>query len=185
MKPRSKSGNNQDLQQSTEDAAAELDIKVGRLHNLYAMGAPHTKQSRPGQPVKTSAAAVMAWASEAGVDIHASAGRPPLHEDSPDLEAARLRKENALAAKYELQVAKERTELVPVEEVKRNLVRLGAAFRSRSMGIISTLAIKTEGQDGAERHQTISNGIHELLGQLAEDIRRLGGSGDASARATA
>jgi len=189
MKSRSKPGNHNDLQaayfQTTEEAADELDVTVGRLHDLYAKGAPRSKQKKVGDPVLTSAAAIIAWSKEQGIDIHAGPGRPRLHDNSPDLEAARLRKENALAAKYELQVERERGEVVAVDEVRRNFIRIGSAFRSRMQGAVASLAVDVADRNGAECHAALQSKFNELLGQLAEDIRRLGGSGHTTATAQA
>jgi phage terminase Nu1 subunit (DNA packaging protein) len=155
------------------------------MHDLYAKGAPRSKQKRVGDPALTSAAAILSWARENGIDIHAGPGRPRLHDDSPDLEAARLRKENALAAKYELQVERERGEVVSAEDVRRNFVRIGSAFRSRMQGAVASLAVDVADRNGAECHAALQTKFNELLGQLAEDIRRLGGSRHAAAAAQA
>lgn len=187
MKSRSKPGNKRDLHQAypqtTEEAADELDVTVGRMHDLYAKGAPHERPRKPGQHARTSAAAIIAWAKEAGVDIHAGPGRPRLHDDSPDLEAARLRKENALAAKYELQVSRERGELVPIDEVRRQGVRLLTTVKNRMQSFPPAWAVNTEGRNAAERQQIAQEDIGRLLDALANDIRRLGDGGYSAAAA--
>ena len=79
------------------------------------------------------------------------------------MERARLRKENALAAKYELQVQRERGELVPVEEVKRWIGQHVTAAKNKLIGFGAAVTPQLEGRDAAERHGIIDVRVIEIL----------------------
>src|SRR5262245_42700962 len=99
---------------TVRDAADELDISVELLRDYIIRGCPHIKGGT-GKSNLVDPAAVVAWMKEN--NLTGNPGRPM--EFSPALQAARLRKENALAAKYELQLQIERGELTPTEDYKR------------------------------------------------------------------
>jgi hypothetical protein len=112
-----------------------------------------------------NSAEVAAWKRENG--ITGEPGRPSDATDSPDLEAARLRKENALAAKYELQVQRERGELVPVDEVKQWIGRHVTTAKNKLIGLGAGVTPLLEGRDAAERQSIIDARISEILNELA------------------
>jgi hypothetical protein len=89
------------------------------------------------------------------------------------LEKARLRKENALASKYELQVKRERAELIPVVEVKQFCVQMLGTFRNKVRGIPASASPRLEGRDGAEREVILASFLDESLNDLADSIREL------------
>lgn len=151
-----------------DDLAAELDVHPETIGRYDREGAPH---ERKGRSNFYDAAEYRAWMAANGKT--GKEGRP-VEGDSPDLERARLRKENALAAKYELQVQRERGELVTVHEAKAMGVRAVTTFRNRLIGAGAALTPALEGRDSAER-QTLIDGYNlDLLKQLEIDLQRLG-----------
>lgn len=153
------------------DAADELDLSEDTVRRDVRRGAPH---SRKGTRILFNVPEYRQWREEQG--LTGERGRP-IEGDSPDLEAARLRKENALASKYELQVARERGQLVASDEVRAVGARLLTTFRNRLIGAGPALAPILEGRDAAERQTMIDEYNVELLTQLEADIRRMGERG--------
>jgi phage terminase Nu1 subunit (DNA packaging protein) len=95
-----------------DELAEILGVHPETIGRYDREGAPHTVRNRRNC---YNEAEYKAWCDVNGKTL--VQGRP-IEGDSPDLEKARLRKENALAAKYEIQVARERGLLVPVDEVR-------------------------------------------------------------------
>ena len=67
-----------------------------------------------------------------------------------DIQQAKLRKELALAEKYELQTAKERGELVHVDELHRIISTLATTAVNALRGMPAALVPRLVGLDGAE-----------------------------------
>lgn len=145
--------------------ADELDIRVGLLRDYVIKGAPHDKGGK-GRPNKFDPAEVLTWMKSEG--LTGKVGRPSLTQDSPDLEAARLRKENALAAKYELQVARERGLLVPADDVKRDWTSKVTTAKNKFVGMAAIITPLLEGRDAAERQTIIEGRIYEILTELSQ-----------------
>src|SRR5687768_16017146 len=93
--------------QTVDDIAAEHDVDPETVRRWIREGCPASGGGR-GRAYMLDGAEVGVWMKANNVtgEIGARSHAP----DSPDLERARLRKENALAAKYELQVKRERGE---------------------------------------------------------------------------
>lgn len=147
---------------SRDELADEIDVHSETIGRYDREGAPHERRGRANF---YSAPEYRAWMAEHGKT--GEQGRPSFAEDSPDMEAARLRKENALAAKYELQVQRERGELVPVEEVKRWVGEHVTRAKNRLIGLGSAIAPHLEGRDTAERQVIIETRVTEILNELA------------------
>lgn len=150
-----------------DDLATELDVHQDSIGRWDRIGAPH---ERRGRKYFYNVPEYRAWMLANRVT--GKEGRP-VEGDSPDLEAARLRKENALAAKYELQVQRERRDLIPIDEVRNVGGRAIATFRSRVSGTGAILAPRLEGRDASERQQIIDVYHRDLLAQLESDLSGL------------
>lgn len=145
-----------------DELAAELDVHAETIGRYDREGAPHERRGRAN---RYNAPEFKAWMRTHGKT--GKEGRPSATEDSPDLEAARLRKENALAAKYELQVQRERGELVPVEDVRQWIGQHVTTLRNRLNGLGAEVTPHLEGRDAAERQTIMEGRITDILSELA------------------
>jgi hypothetical protein len=179
MKSRSKSSKNKGLQSdrktSVIDAAEELGVTAETLRVYIREGCPCDKR---GIKQFVSVPEVQVWMKATG---HTGVkGRPWHVDDSPDLEAARLRKENALAAKYELQTARERRDLMPVFEVKSIGSTICSSFRNAMLGLPPKLAVMLEGRTTAERQDIIESELKHSLDELSRRLSKLGEGNEAA-----
>jgi hypothetical protein len=152
------------------DLAAELELDESTIMRHIRRGAPHSKRANR---LWFNVAEYRAWMAANG--LTGERGKPSDHHDSPDLERARLRKENALASKYELQVQRERGELIPMADVRQWIAEHVQAAKSKLIGMGAALAPVLEGRDAAERQDIIEHRTREILEELAEASDRLGG----------
>lgn len=154
---------------SKDECADELGISTDTLKRYANEGCPCT-HARSGNLYDV--AEVMAWMQANGKT--GKPGRPTENESSPGLEAAKLRKENALASKYELQVAREKRELLNATDVKRWVNEHVGSLRTRLMGLGDELTPAMEGRDSAERAELINGRVRDLLEELSREAERLG-----------
>ena len=124
---------------------------------------PHTRL-RNGQ-LRVNAEELAAWGRDNNCNWRP--GRPADTPDSPDLEAARLRKENALASKYELQVQREKSVLVPAEDVRARWVELVTTAKSKLLGLGAGVAPQCEGHDAGTIQGIIESRVNEILVDLS------------------
>lgn len=157
------------------ELAEELDLNEEsiRRHLRRVPAPPYSKESGPKGRLRFNAAEYQAWMDSQG--LTGERGRPSEHADSPDLEKARLRKENALAAKYELQVQRERGELVPIQDVKQWIGEHVGATRSKLIGFGAAVTPQLEGRDAAERQDILESRIRDILDELTAEAGRLCG----------
>lgn len=149
---------------SAEEVAEQLDIHPKTLLSwVRGKGCPADGGGAKGKPYFFDLAEVAAWMKES--DITGAVGRPGTA--SPDIEAARLRKENALAEKYEIQVAKEKGELVPIQDMRQWISEQFGVAKLRLIGIGAAVAPLMEGRDVAERQTLIDERINEVLTEIA------------------
>ena len=127
--------------------------------------APHTKLAN-GQ-YRVDAPELAAWA-KARNKTWGEMGRPVSVNASPDLDAARLRKENALAEKYELQVERERGELLVAEKVERDWLQSAQVIRNRLVGLPASVAPQLEGMTAADMQTLLETRVNEILNELAD-----------------
>lgn len=92
-----------------------------------------------------------------------------LPEDQiPGLDISRERKEHYQAELARLQALKEREELVPVDDVKRQAFSLGRSIRDNVMGIPDRVAPQLAAvQDSREVHRILSEELRTALRVLA------------------
>jgi hypothetical protein len=151
-----------------EDAADELDLSIETLRRDVKRGAPY---SRDGRRIMFNVPELLRWR-----EAHNLTGRRgrPAEVLSPDLAMARLRKENALASKYELQVAREKRELLPAPEVKKWIGEHIGEIRTRLLSLGDELTPSLEGRDAPERASIINERVREILTDLATKAEVLG-----------
>jgi phage terminase Nu1 subunit (DNA packaging protein) len=150
-----------------EDVANELGVHGHTIRGWIKRPlnpCPHTRIQ--GRELRFDVAEVRAWMSANGVS--GKQGRPP-EPSSQNLEAAKLRKENALADKYEIQVERERGVVVPFAEVKSRWVELVTTAKNRLLGVPATAAPQCVGRDASEIQAILESRITEALSELSSD----------------
>lgn len=151
-----------------DECSEELGIIPETLRRYVTEGCPHKRRGRYNV---YDTAKVSVWMKQNGKT--GKVGRP-IENDTPDIEAARLRKENALASKYELQVAREKRELFNASDVKSWIYEHIGSIRTRLNGLGDELSPALDGRDTAERVEIINGRIRELLEELSEEAKRMG-----------
>ena len=114
---------------SVVEVADELDIHVDTLTAYCRRKAdpcPHSRGQRNKFLLDT--AEVLVWMKKH--NLSGSVGRPVSEAKNKDIAHARLRKENALASKYELHVAQARSELMDANEVEQTWAELSQLVRN-------------------------------------------------------
>lgn len=154
--------------QTTKQAAEELgcDEKTIRRHCGANPPAPHTRLKN--RQIRVDAGELVIWGKANNINFRP--GRPTENADSPDLERARLRKENALAAKYELHVAKERRELVPMSEVKDQFMEEVGRAKSRFNALPADTAGACVGLDAGDIQTLLQSRVNLILEDLANGL---------------
>lgn len=165
---------------SVTEVADALGVSDTVIRDYIAKGCP-ANPAAPGRSrqneQRLNLEEVAAWMKETG-----RTGVQGVHigNDSPDLQTAKLRKENAMATKYELAIARERKELVGLEPVKLWLVRNMGAARNKLLGLPAKLAPLLEGRDAAERQVIIEQEIRNILDDIASATASMADSLEAS-----
>ncbi len=145
------------------DAAQELDLSENTVRRDIRRGAPH---GRKGRNIVLNIPEYRAWRQEKG--LSGERGRPPDHACSEDLEKARLRKENALASKYELQVARERDQLVDRAEYRGMWMQKVTAAKGKLLGLPSQEAPGLVGLEAVDIEARLRERIEQIIRELAE-----------------
>jgi hypothetical protein len=150
---------------TADECGDVLELSTELIRDYMGRGCPHDKGG-PGKPNRLDPGEVTAW-----MRSNKLTGKPgrPNEDDSPDLEKARLRKENALASKYELQVKREKGELVPVAEVQQWIGERNTTAKNKFIGLGASVTPLLEGRDAAERQGIIDARVIEILDELAAD----------------
>ena len=136
------------------------EISIRRWQKL---GLPHSER---GGQLFFSAGEISAWLKE-HPNLNQGPGRPKSKEGSK-LAAVRLRKESALASKFEIELAQLTGELVFVRDVEEAAASVAGIVRNRLMQLPAAVSPQLVGLD-AENIETILEGrIVEILRALAE-----------------
>ena len=118
---------------------------------------------REGRRVYFDPAEVAAWRKSRGMDTQPGGG-----SGNPDLDAARLRKENALADKYELQVARERGTLIVAETEYASHAENLAGIRDRMLMVPAALSARIANASEADAEAMLRRAILDAL-QVSTD----------------
>jgi phage terminase Nu1 subunit (DNA packaging protein) len=154
---------------SSQDVADALDVRIQTVHDWAKRGCPHTP-GRGRNPARYDLAEVASWMKDN--KLTGRQGRPAESEDSPDLEKARLRKENALASKYELQVARERRTLVPTDEIKELFMEVVSRAKSQMSGLPADVAGACVGLDAGDIQVLLESRVTQILNDLATGLNQ-------------
>jgi phage terminase Nu1 subunit (DNA packaging protein) len=148
---------------TTDDIAGLFDVDESTVKRWVAAGLPCDRNGR--KPRKFDEGEVAAW-----LKANNKTGKPgrPQTEVGKELTAAKIRKENALAKKYELEIAATEGTLIPRAEVERQKVQKVAALRNGLLSLPASLAPTLEGMTAAEIQGEIEGAVVGLLEQYAK-----------------
>ena len=149
---------------STAQIAELLDLDPATVLRWTGEGLPHDKSSNRKLGNRYDVAEVQAWmkTNRRTGDV----GRP-LEAGSDELKGWKVRREKAIALKFERENAIEEGKLIDAEtERKRDLAKITVA-RNRLLGLGAAIAPKLEGLDGAQRQGAIDTAVAEILADLA------------------
>jgi len=149
------------------DLAAELDLAEDTIRRHIRRGAPYSKRANR---LRFNVAEYRGWMK--ANNLTGEAHRPSQTPDSPDLEKARLRKENALAGKYERQNQVLDRQLLPAGEVRAWVTQALATLRGRLMGLGAAVSPLMEGRDAGERQMIVDQQVTQYLHELADAFER-------------
>lgn len=150
-----------------QDLGDELDLHPNTLRrwcNLNQNAMPHDRGER-GRML-FDVAEVRAWMERTGND--GRIGRRPGYTESGTMEKARIRKESALADKYELQVSEARKVLVDRETINREWVSRVMALKNKLLGLPAIVAPACVGLDAAEIQALLDGRITDIIRDAAE-----------------
>lgn len=147
---------------SRDELADELGLHPDTIkrHHRRDNEPPHDKE---GQRCVYNAAEYLAWMEEEG--LNGERGRP-IEGDSPDLEAAKLRKENALAAKYELQVERERGLVVDRAAYRSEWIARISAAKNKLIGMPAQIAPALVGQDAGDIEHMLRDRLEQIIREI-------------------
>lgn len=146
---------------SRDELADELGLNPDSIkrHHTRDNPPPH---DREGQRCVYNVAEYQAWMKSEEL----TGERGGQRDDSPDLEAAKLRKENALAAKYELQVEKERGLVVDRGAYKSEWLTRIAAAKNKLIGMPAQIAPSLVGQDAGDIEHMLRDRLEQIIREI-------------------
>lgn len=156
--------------QSTQEIADLFDVDTSTVQGWVKNGCPCDKSNSKGRgrrPVFAyNAGEVASWMKATN-----RSGKPgrPTTEISEDLKAIKLRKELAMALKYEGENAVRDGKLIDAAmEQQRDIAKI-TTVRNKLCGLGASLAPQLEGLEGAERQSLIDDAITAILKELSRE----------------
>lgn len=150
-----------------EDVANELGLHGHTVRSWIKRPVnPCPHERLHGRDLRFNVPEVKAWMTANGVT--GRQGRPA-QPSSENLEAAKLRKESALADKYEIQVERDRGLLVPFSDVKARWVELVTTARNKLLALPATVAPLLAGRDAVEVQTILEQRVNEALSELEHE----------------
>lgn len=146
---------------STADIATLFDVTTRAVSKWVKEGLPYDAPKKKNQSAKYNETEVAAW-----MKANKKTGKPgrPANEA---LNAAKLRKETAMAIKYEIENKVSMGLLVDAaSEQQRNIAKI-TTVRNRLCGLGATLSPALEGLDGAERQAAIDEAVEQILKEFS------------------
>jgi phage terminase Nu1 subunit (DNA packaging protein) len=147
---------------STDDVCALFDVDTRTVTRWVTSGCPC---DRSGKARKFNAGEVAAWMKENG--ITGERGRPL--DPNDQLKAAKIRKESALAERYEIELARAKALLVSKAEVEAGNITKFTVIRNKLMGMASSLAPSLEGLSVPEIERQIEARVVTVLKELSKE----------------
>lgn len=155
--------------ESPEGIAAIFDISVSALDNWRKAGCPSSM--RDGC-LWLNAGEVAAWL-KAHPNFGKGPGRPKLKK-SADLDAAKLRKENALASKYEVELEQLMGRLIWLDDAKAAASEIASLVRNRFLQLPAAVAPQLVGLPAEDIEAIIEKRCYEILLLLSQSPVALG-----------
>lgn len=155
--------------QTVAQAAIELDIHERTIYRYIREGCPHNQHGRLRY---VNAGEIQAWLkanNRTGKQGNAGSGG-----GSAELLAIRVRRETALAEKYEDERDERRKLLVPIGEIQFIGGTALNLFKNTLMGLPARIVPRLQGCNAGEQQEVIETEISEALRQLADDLAKLG-----------
>lgn len=153
-----------DRTETTQDIAELFDVDTSTIHAWVKDGCPCDPSTSKRQSHKFNAGEVVKWMQDN--NRTGKKGRPSTPEGD-ELQAAKLRKEIAMAEKYERENAVAAGKLIDAATEQARDVQKITAIRNRLCGLGASLAGVLEGKSGAERQSLIDDSIQEILAEFA------------------
>ena len=154
-----------------KEAIAEIfDVHPKTVIRWAKDGCPHARPTRRGAYLFNEVE-VMGWVKR--TDRQTTPGRPTKN-DNPAMGACKLRKEAALADTYELRLARERGQLIPIEEVEAGRVERILAVKHGLMDLQRRFAAELEslGLITAAKRAAVENLHNEHVQTLLKEFAK-------------
>lgn len=145
----------------TQDVADEFDVSARTVHDWVARGCPCTRGPKGN---RFDMPEVAKWKKDH--NITGEPGRPVT--SSPAVDSTKLRKENALAAIYEMRAAREMGHLIDVAAARTAGLTLVTTARNKWMGFGAAMAPQLEGLPAVEIQTLLESRVEEILNELAD-----------------
>lgn len=148
---------------TTDDICELLDIDESTLKRWVAAGLPCNTNGKKSR--KFDEGEVAAW-----MKTNRKTGKPgrPQTEDGKEFMAAKIRKENALATRYEIEIDQIRGKLLNKSDVESSNVQKVSALRNGLLSLPASLAPGLEGLGAAEIQAEIEGAVKNLLEQFSK-----------------
>lgn len=101
-------------------------------------------------------------------DLTGDVGRP-VSQQSADIDAAVLRKTNAMANNWEIRNEREMRQLLPASEVKRAWSKVAMRVRAQVLSVPDSAGPAMDGMKASERIREMRDRLEEALEQLDAD----------------
>ena len=152
-------------QASGQQVCEELDLTRQTLSGYVKRGCPCTK-GRPGKPNLYDVGEVAAWMRQVGLT-----GQRSSHHSTDDLDAAKLRKEHAMAHNWELRNAELERRLIDFDEHLAIVRRLASTAANRLAGLPAAIAPSLVGLTAGEIQTELETQINAARAELADASR--------------
>jgi phage terminase Nu1 subunit (DNA packaging protein) len=144
------------------ETAIRLCISARQLQNLVDLGLPKVGH---GKGCYFAWQDVFPWFVNYKIELNRPKG---VKEDATNLTAAQLRKVNAEAALAELKLARERGEVISVQDVEKAVAEVSANVRARLLGMPAKLAGLLVGLTKPKVKAAIEQEVNQALAELTK-----------------
>lgn len=159
--------------QTVAEVAAELDLHERTIYRYIREGCPHNKH---GRLTYISAGEIQSWLK--AQNRTGKQGNAGSSAGNVELLAVKIRRETALAEKYEDERDERRKKLISAVEVQQVGCAAFLLFKNTVSGLPSRIVPMLHGRDGAEQQDIIATEITNALDELAANLRGLGVAND-------
>lgn len=149
---------------TTQGVAEEFGVSARTVHSWVDMGCPCTRSTRGN---RFDLGEVASW--KTAHNITGEAGRPVSPHDAA-MEAASLRKELALAGKYELALEREKGRLVDIHVAIAAGTAVITTIKGKFLGLAAAIAPTLENLTAAVIQTLLEKRLEEILNDLAAGL---------------